>query len=52
MGQRKQFIQDFILGGLMIYHSFTLDQKCFFFFNKLAFFVERNGKWLIIKGVK
>ena len=51
MGQIKKIIQEFILGGSIIYHSFTLIQQIWPL-KKLPLFLEINGKWLIIQGVK
>ena len=45
------FIQEFRLGGLIIYHSFTLsEQICPL--KEFAIFLEINVKWLFIQGVK
>ena len=46
-----KLFQEFILEGLKIYHSFNLGQKNWSL-KKLAYFLEINGKWLIIQGVK
>ena len=50
-GTHNFFIQEFILGGLIIYHSFTLSQNIWpkiFSLNIL----EINVKWLFVPGVK
>ena len=44
-------IKEFILGGSIIHHSFTLGQK-FAIKTKIVIFLEINGKWLIIQGKK
>ena len=45
------FFQQFILGGLIMKHSFTLSHKNMQVKN-LAFFLEINEKWLFIQDVK
>ena len=47
MGQIFYSIQEFIFGGSIIYHSFTLCPKIGHQ-NKIAIFWKCNGKWVFI----
>ena len=51
-GQITNKVQEFILGGLIIYHYFTCCQKKTSQQNKLSLFSEINWKWLNIRCVK
>ena len=52
-GMTKFFLNhEFILAGLIIYHSFSLSQKIWSQIKINMFFLEINGKWPFLKSVK